>query len=813
MKAPVNELHDSKRPNNFGRKVSVGFLLREGFTQARRGKSSGWEYHNLISREHSPGGHVYDITQGGHTAMYKRFLCQEEENFTVDIRLETSGLNSGSQIAVKSGDEFVVLLEINRDNLYYVTEETPREALATLTENQLTGLRIKIDLKNKNASILVNGITVLDNAALYKEISAADTIYFGSVDDGCTDYIVRAIEIYKGFVVYENLFHTLSTEIPEPWIYEYSGSGKSVCESYDYAPMAHGLEFTVFRLALTEPADSLKLGRYFSMSGSGVYEFDFYLEKSPEGFEVEFYGDSGYLGFFTKGGDLCFRSVASKSEAVLITGVKMRVWYRIQLLLDCEDRMLTINTNGFEAYSVALGDQASVITGNKLIEGEFSSLTFRLFPGSFGDVLVDRICVSPMLARREVPAPEIVDTKDLIVNMQVCNLWREGTHTGWRVYPGKYENRKPILGWYDEGDPEVADWEIKWALEHGIKSFMYCWYRPHNGPIPIKQGYLDEQLWSGYFNSRFKKDFNFTVMFTNHNVFNIESADDMIDNVMPYLIEVFFRNPNYLKTADNKPILYIYELRELLDKLGDPAVEGSRGTPADVRAMFDRMREVTKHAGFGGLVILGEYRGKDPEFIRKMSDAGYDYSFAYTWHPETKGMSHDAMLSQIKDYLNTQRKLYKEYGDTTQVIPNVSVAWDPTAWNLDYGRDPGTTFTFDLEHLEALLRFARDEFGTPVFADNKTKMIMIDNWNEYGEGHYFLPAYGTPAYDLDEHGKARGDHAKKGKKGFGWLDCIRRVYGASPFEHIDHWPLEEGFGPYDKWFPPAWEEEHIPRLD
>ena len=30
---------------------------------------------------------------------------------------------------------------------------------------------------------------------------------------------------------------------------------------------------------------------------------------------------------------------------------------------------------------------------------------------------------------------------------------------------------KPLLGWYDESNPEVIDWQIKWAVEHGISSF------------------------------------------------------------------------------------------------------------------------------------------------------------------------------------------------------------------------------------------------------------------------------------------------------------------------------------------------------
>jgi hypothetical protein len=74
---------------------------------------------------------------------------------------------------------------------------------------------------------------------------------------------------------------------------------------------------------------------------------------------------------------------------------------------------------------------------------------------------------------------------------------------------------------------------------------------------------------------------------------------------------------------------------------------------------------------------------------------------------------------------------------------------------------------------------------------------MIDNWNEFGEGHFFMPTYGIPAYP-------------GGRRGFGYLDCIRKVFGNGEFEHTDIAPLEEGFGPYDKWFPPAWNQDDVP---
>ena len=45
-----------------------------------------------------------------------------------------------------------------------------------------------------------------------------------------------------------------------------------------------------------------------------------------------------------------------------------------------------------------------------------------------------------------------------------------------------------MLGWYNEGTPEVADWHIKYMLEHGISGVVYCWYRS-NLNEPVKQSW------------------------------------------------------------------------------------------------------------------------------------------------------------------------------------------------------------------------------------------------------------------------------------------------------------------------------------
>ncbi|MCK5023740.1 MAG: hypothetical protein KAS04_06190, partial [Candidatus Aenigmarchaeota archaeon] len=62
--------------------------------------------------------------------------------------------------------------------------------------------------------------------------------------------------------------------------------------------------------------------------------------------------------------------------------------------------------------------------------------------------------------------PDPADTEYLVGTYYMPNS-KLGTHfRGWPELLD-YPLRKSLLGYYDQDDPEVIDWEIKWALEHG----------------------------------------------------------------------------------------------------------------------------------------------------------------------------------------------------------------------------------------------------------------------------------------------------------------------------------------------------------
>lgn len=351
-----------------------------------------------------------------------------------------------------------------------------------------------------------------------------------------------------------------------------------------------------------------------------------------------------------------------------------------------------------------------------------------------------------------VPDPEPVKTS-ILVGAHNCPLWEAGRPRMWDQIR-KHPERTPALGFYSQENPEVADWETKWAVEHGVSFFIYCWYRSsQGGPVTMHFG---SAIHDAFLKSRFADRMKFTIMWENQSrgTSGVSDENDLMTNLMPFWIENYFRHPSYLK-VDNKPVLFVYRPEFLVDDLG-----GIEKVP---RA-FDLMRKACMDAGFAGLYILGEYRGLDVNHLRLMKQLGLDYTFAYCWWVPDNPTPDQAVRAQM-DYIRRTQEL----GIMPQVV-TVSQAW--SGW-----RDENTIWKIPPTEFEGLLRQARDYIATFPASELGSKMLLLDNWNEWGEGHYIAPYR---------------------EYGFGYLDAVRKVFSDAPTEHVDLTPDDIGLGPYDR---------------
>jgi hypothetical protein len=342
----------------------------------------------------------------------------------------------------------------------------------------------------------------------------------------------------------------------------------------------------------------------------------------------------------------------------------------------------------------------------------------------------------------------------ILVGAQNCPLWEPNDSTWNSVL--KHPERMPALGVYDQGNPEVADWETKWAVEHGIGFFVYCWYRASRGDaVEMKYSSVIDALKKSRYVGRFK----FAIMWENQprdaatwGESGVTDERDLMENLMPFWMKNYFKHPSYLK-IDNKPLLFIYDAHRLVYQLGGPE---------NVPQAFEKMRQACTREGFAGLYLLSEYRGLDPKELKFRKDMGFDYVFPYVW---PVGEPWRAVEMQV-DYM---RKAQEE--DIIPWVLAVSQGW--SGWN---DKPAKYLYTLSPRDYEGLLRKARKIIATRPPGELGGRILLLDNWNEWGEGHYIAP------------------HRQYG---FGYLDAVRRVFSNAPEKHVDLLPEDLGLGPYD----------------
>ena len=331
-----------------------------------------------------------------------------------------------------------------------------------------------------------------------------------------------------------------------------------------------------------------------------------------------------------------------------------------------------------------------------------------------------------------------------------------------------FPERKPVLGWYREGDPEVADWQIKWAVEHGITFFAYDWYWSQ-GARQLEHGLHD-----GFFKARYRHLLKFCLLWANHNAPKTSSHEDCLA-VTRYWVENYFRRPEHLM-IDGKPVMIIFSPHRLTEDLGS----------AGVKRAFEAMREECRRAGLNGLYLLACVA--DAGGARVAATEGYDAITAYNW--PGLGMKGDSLFAPFAGLLEGYRRNW-EHLATQSPIPMmlpVCGGWDSRPWHgannlVRFGRTP------DLfrEHLADARRFLETHTSEGGVArrpasrnegsrSSPLRVVLVEAWNEWGEGSYIEPHQ---------------------EFGFGYPDAIRQVFTAAPAEHLDLAPADVGLGPYE----------------
>jgi len=352
-----------------------------------------------------------------------------------------------------------------------------------------------------------------------------------------------------------------------------------------------------------------------------------------------------------------------------------------------------------------------------------------------------------------VPEPQPV-RGDFEVGVYYFPGW--STYARWSVL-NDFPERKPVLGYYREGEPEVADWHIKWMVEHGITFIIYDWYWSAGSRM------LEHALHKGYFNARYHEKIKFCLLWANHNPPRTSSAEDM-RNVTKYWLDNYFLRPDYYK-VDGKPVVVVFSPQRLTEDMG---VEG-------VRNAFNESRKMAKERGLAGVYFVACVY-PDVKRISLCEQEGYDALSGYNYpNAGDKGQMHAPYADMVSGY----QEFWDTIADSSRLpyIPVVEPGWDSRPWHgvnarVRTGKTP-ELFQKMLENAKAFV-----EKRNPAA---KPKMVFIEAWNEFGEGDYIEP------------------HREFG---FAYLDAIRAVFTSAAPRHVDITPMDVGLGPYELEKPP-----------
>jgi len=315
--------------------------------------------------------------------------------------------------------------------------------------------------------------------------------------------------------------------------------------------------------------------------------------------------------------------------------------------------------------------------------------------------------------------------------------------------------RKPVLGYYDERNPECVDWQIKWAVENGISVFLVDWYW-------IKGNQQLTHWFEAYKKSRYRDHLKVAIMWANHNPPGTHSREDW-RAVTQEWIDQYFGMDSYYR-IDGKPALFLWDPRNLRNDL-----DGSEGA----KAALDDSQQLARDAGYDGIEFVAVNTAEPPAFVEMLAVEGYAGATNYhEW-----GTATDAMLrpqrARFEDVVATVPAEWARRDNMCKPLtyyPLVDTGWDSRPWHGDKslaieGRTPAL--------FEDLLRKAKAFCET-----NGKSVVILGPVNEWGEGSYIEPCT---------------------EFGFAMLEAVRAVFGkGDPASWpVNVAPCDVGLGPYD----------------
>ncbi len=410
------------------------------------------------------------------------------------------------------------------------------------------------------------------------------------------------------------------------------------------------------------------------------------------------------------------------------------------------------------------GNRARVKLNGREIARNVSFGGFELVNRGKSPLRVDDLKVHALVDHADYPAPPVepVGQEKHLVGINICSLWRDGYHVGWNCIDRKGGPR-PTLGFYDEGLPELADWEIKYFVEHGVDFQAFCWYADTDDGA-IHRPNFEFQLEDGFKNARYSDRMKYCLIWEIQNAGRPHTLEAWKKNFVPYFIEHHFKDPRYL-VLDGKPVLSVFGAWNF------PTEKKGFGSVSKTREAFDYLREEVKKIGFKGVIFISS----NSENFKADAAMGFDIQLPYNFGGDAHTFEYNVKRNE--------NRLAKAAGTGMFAPPAVAVGFDNLPWGGN--RRP----MLSVENFKKTLYWMRDDFGPRTWQKGtwQENFHWICTWNEYGEGTYLIPTHDS--------------------RKFGYLDAVREVFtdAKAPDASIDMVPTRAQLARVANLYPqPPW---------
>ena len=422
---------------------------------------------------------------------------------------------------------------------------------------------------------------------------------------------------------------------------------------------------------------------------------------------------------------------------VMVNDYIANVWQTLHVDADTNTGKAKIYVNG--KYKTTVDFDAEYFDGVKI---DFA-------PDKDAVMWFDDIEVYEYIKHDDYPsAPQVAESTDYNVGMNVCWLWRDQqSGEGWDAV-SPFMEFDTYLGYYEEGVRETADWELKWMAEHGVDFVHVCWYAPsENVQDPIKEmRHSYAALHDGYMMAEYSDLIDFCIMWENNSV-DVYSLEQFQEYIWKYWCEYYFADERYA-TLDNKAIISVWNKENL-----ETAFGGKEGA----RAAMEWMEEDIKRYGYDGIVFLAQTQGQvtDTQY-QAITDSGFDATYAYHWKERGQDEKYQVRCNNYNAEMSS---------GISHHIPTISIGFNDVGRNET--RDPIVSVNGHYK-VCASAKSLVDTFKTGTWKDNT---IFLSTWNEFSEGTYMFRTAST---------------------GFDYLENVRKVFTSDKSSHkeLDVAPTE-----------------------